>query len=423
MITEDLPKPIIKRDYDPDFEFEKWENTGYKESGRLERVWSVDTSKEELEFYNQDSLSIIEKIWSFPSTKKNRDGIFRKRFYINPKSGEVLKKYKPPFFFNDNRASLAVEFFDASGDYVLERPAYKDTVYSKNKRGQILWFHKFKNIYEDYMIKYWPIITCTYKDMAIIHYMGKLISIDISSGEVNWILKNNKKDYFVNAKQRDGYLWVSQTREGDLFMMVGDSECYRINLETLEVLKVISESGHFIGDIGFKDYKFYVSDQEFMYEYDISTGLETKRISLPEKQFQSHAYASFDYINPFVRIDVEMTLDNPDSASNLEKIIYTEDFLSDKFVYATKKHLFKDTKEYLNSIEYKIFRCVFEQLFYHKILIGYDDEKFFGADIESGQKTWWIDRSELSDDALIQIVDRNGVCISEGSVISCYRKP
>ncbi|MEZ4813069.1 MAG: hypothetical protein R2883_06260 [Caldisericia bacterium] len=125
------------------------------------------------------------------------------------------------------------------------------------------------------------------------------------------------------------------------------------------------------------------------------------------------------YKNPFIKHKSEMFIDRGYSE---ERIIFQDGKFEEKLVIAKSEHS-TESPDVLDNPEFNRFNNIRRLISYHGIGVGYDEERFFGFDIATGQKTWWIDRSDLSEDALIQIVDRNGVCISEGSVISCYRKP
>ncbi len=420
LITEDLPKPIIKRDYDPDFEFEKWENTGYEESGRLQRVWGFDAAKEGFELNDvYKSSSIPGNIWMFPTTDRDKKSFRIKDIFFDPISGTYMDNYKPPYFIDNYWYHPRSGFCDRNAELHLDN--LNNMVSLKDKNGRIFWLHRFKKV--SGVNDYSPHIVEIIEEKAIVHWHDKFYCIDISSGDINWILKNKIKDVYNGSKKASGYLWIYMSNafyEGVSVKPIPASKqyrivCYRISLSNLEVIKIGIDPIYYSDKFDFFGDSLYFRENDSIMEHDIKTGLNIRIID--DKDYDIGSLSKvFSNGSPYIQYRSELSKEGDYLR---EKYIYTDDEFQERWVIAKRIRSIESEDENVTA-DAKLFGKI---RFSSYSGVGFDDDTVFGIDTTTGQKTWWIDRSELSDDALIQIVDRNGVCISEGSVISCYRKP
>ncbi|MCK5743874.1 MAG: hypothetical protein KAH30_03990 [Caldisericia bacterium] len=404
LITENLPKPIITRGYIEDFEFIPWVQKTYDATGKLEKGWSynINTTNNKWDKYivNRNTRS---SYWQVNATDFDYDDLCSS-ICFDPKNGSIIK--------GDNLevSSVLGLFFKPIHDFDnnLVLKIHGNYISLENFKKRTFWYSQYTNIKYDKI----NLISVIDDNILMGTEENHVVCLDASTGFTKWILKNtNEGVYLRETYEYGGYLWVTFARNHIVF---GNS--YRINPQTLEIAEIkIDDSWITSSFWWWYDKSFcYIdlkNDSKSMMVTDIESGILKKKYS-DEKLINS--ITSTKTMNPFILLRnssitlAEINFYNPNNNEliDIAKISYSKRFDPN---YSPVSQNYENLSDYIRKDDI--------------IRYGYNENRIFGFDMDAAQKTWWIDSEEAGEDAIIQIVDQNGVLISNGSVITCYGAP
>jgi outer membrane protein assembly factor BamB len=402
LITENLPKPAITRNYIEDFEFIPWTQKTYDATEKLEKVWGYELNESEIPKDDRwiGGCSTALKEWyirysydagEIPETYQVK--------YLNPVDGSDVSRCS----IKKNPLYNYFCTFDTINEILIYDK--KMTVYMDNFYGDTIWSFNYKSKIDRDYISY----LCVVEDSLIFRTKDRLLCVDPSTGTVKWILNNTKKTRLYAYYECAGFIWaIFDKGRGH---MASNPVFYRINPISLDIVEVdidhISAVFHYIFEYNNSVY-YTLYDDPKLYELDIETGLIINTYELPESfEYWGGHWSNDD--SPLILQHMNKPLDKvffyDIKNDSLELIADYPDISSDTLLWSNFNFRFRN----------KISR--------NKTEMGFDENYFFGFDVKTGERTWSINREDAGEDAIIQLVDHNGVLISNGSVISCYRVP
>jgi len=194
---------------------------------------------------------------------------------------------------------------------------------------------------------------------------------------------HSRKFYGDNITESKYHIWIT---EGN------GRQTYRINLDTLEVMKLKFDSDLCVFGLVVHDDFVYISSGDIIQKMDPETGVIIKVFVIND--FLEN-YNSFGYIYDglFWCIGTGKAY-----AFNVD---------SPKKKVATGGMMLSVRRQHYNNPEWDRYCFV-------------DDETIYALDHASNSKLWWIPLDELGDDPSILIADWRGVLVAHGKKISAY---
>ncbi len=403
LITKGLKQPTILSTYKSEYKAKEKTQRAYEEIGDLEKVWEYDASDIYLSFETslvELPVSIDDKIWGLPRYNNTR-------IFIDPDTGKEIEqlnendffKYDPDLLILENGNILKFERFYSGKNH--------KSIGLYDKENRVIWSYRFKYFFSDPIETHYPRYITSHKDSAFIFHKGNLYCVDLSSGIMKWILKSINMLDILYFEKVNNYLFLQLTKDyKDADHKFEESKFYRLDLENLELKELVFERELFYRKLFFRGGKIY-SYQRFspgleMKSFDFKSGVFIDSFSRPEGKEWGNSYND----NPFL---LEHYSDNQVDYSIFDP--------------TTKKETMINIHQY--NFE-KDFDCYIQTNYevYHVLGNMYveDENRFWGYDMDTHKKTWFIEKNGFSENTKVLLIDSNGVLVYDNKKLICFKK-
>ncbi len=404
--TKNLPKPKITREYDESFTFTPYKDGNFEKSGELEEAWRVEFVKDVVEPYNKRFMIYVtpksKDIFNIKLSYDHRDERNKEK-NIDPKSGEEAIEDNSKWL--EKKKILRNTVYNVNHDHCLVID--EDNLSLVNSRNEILWHQKVKN-FSYYIYNFDDLIMRN--NNLIFHDGYKIYCLDLSCGEVKWILfSENRLLYSHVIRYSPDNIWMlfadiysEDGKELTHWEYYKTMEVFKLNLDTLEIVNVDVPSKNEIKFVG--DY-FYNEKDDTLREYLINTGQMVSEYTPPDDL--ENGFWQFDSANPF--FSFFMTEDKERGFKFFNKKNNTALDVIDYY---------SENSEYTDNLKKNV---RIQMIFFENKYFGFDDKEFFGFDPETATRTWTISKEKTGDDAYITYIGEDGVFIVDGATLYCYR--
>ena len=236
-----------------------------------------------------------------------------------------------------------------------------------------------------------------------------IYKLDASTGISMWNIRKKSNSSINQYIETKNYLWIFF--EGAEYRMV--SSIYRINLSTLEIMRLKTPKKNYKLSYSFFEYddNLFLSSKNNLYLIDQETGVISKEYDLCDY---------FDY-----NVNSTPMFDGYYGDRGLHYLYYT--YNNDEYffnVFDSKlllklSTISKDTRKvYTRSSS---FISNTKNILQNGVFLDEDETRMFAVDMKTGEEIWWIDKSKFEEPWRLLIIDSRGVLISQGYRLTCFR--
>ncbi len=378
LITLNLPTPDIVGPEDDDLEFNTWVPDPFQGRGQLEELWtkldiSLGSSMSK-KLFDQDCYTSYPDGWCIgPSLGEG--------YIFDPKSGGREYKKKP------------VGILDVENNLLLQYIIYdrKDILQMVDTYGDVRWK------YEPFTGRSHSWTYISGKNLIKYNDYSGYYSIDISSGNVKWKIKNHfYGDEFGPAWHDPFFVYSDKYFFGIVEepFELDKTQLYRIKPDgkNIEIMKYDIENP---AEVMYADGDVYIysTDRKTLFRVDTESGVLKEEYDLND-YFKEPKLTRYATSHPFIcKTNNGWFVFNPDDPKN--------------------------------SIEIK----------HNPVLLNYDvngtwhgwdaywclsEDQLYCLNTKTGEKLWWISRKELGKNPRVMISDWRGILIAHGNKISAF---
>lgn len=384
LITSGLPKSEHLKNIETVYSPYKYESPDLR--GELHQLWSISADD-----YSLDSLEITSFGHNLYGWLLGIEGIGE--YVYDPQSGEKRKRGSSIGY-----PSVDKEMYlsNASG-------CGKTDTMLKNKDGDTIWSVNLGTGYGKMLCDSYICGSYLITDYPSMASYKQMIGVNLLDGNADWLLRLNKSNVSLCGMHisciHENMLWLMVNEAGEPYVL------YRIDLSGDKSIGIIAY------DIDNPEYATVIDDTLLVILDDMTTLL---LIDLYDGRLID-------------QIDLNDLVPETDSRF-LCKTGHTHHPLS--FTDGTKYYYIDDIETYsYEEIPWPVYRIPsteigFSEKHYHPN--GYwsaDSESIYGFDTTNGERTWFIDRSDLEKSVEgVYIFSHNAVLIQHGNKLSAFGK-